>query len=162
MVATTGRTRRLTAEGLNQRLRVDAEARLAYYANHPELIDQRLRELDEEWDLDRAIEVEAGAVVFVGAFFGITLSRKWLVLSAFASGMLLLRNLQGGYPWLPLFRRAGLRTAREIAQERYALKALRGDFKNVKEGAGHSQAQEAFQAADPVPRFQESTAMAEI
>jgi hypothetical protein len=29
---------------------------------------------------------------------------------------------------MPVFRRLGVRTAREIARERYALKALRGDF----------------------------------
>jgi hypothetical protein len=37
----------------------------------------------------------------------------------------------GGYPLLPLFRRLGLRTSREIARERYALKALRGDFHDM-------------------------------
>jgi hypothetical protein len=32
------------------------------------------------------------------------------------------------FPPFSFFRRGGLRTRREIEQERYALKALRGDF----------------------------------
>jgi hypothetical protein len=32
---------------------------------------------------------------------------------------------------VPLFRRLGVRTASEIDEERYALKALRGDFRNL-------------------------------
>jgi hypothetical protein len=36
--------------------------------------------------------------------------------------------VSGWYPLMPLFRRLGIRTAREIERERYALKALRGDF----------------------------------
>jgi hypothetical protein len=35
---------------------------------------------------------------------------------------------------MPLFRRFGVRTSREIERERYALKALRGDFAAI---AGH-------------------------
>jgi hypothetical protein len=32
---------------------------------------------------------------------------------------------------VPIFRRKGVRTRREIDAEKYALKALRGDFSNV-------------------------------
>jgi hypothetical protein len=42
----------------------------------------------------------------------------------------------GRYPVLPVLRRMGLRTSREIARERYALKALRGDFRDM--GSGRS------------------------
>lgn len=37
-------------------------------------------------------------------------------------------GLQGWCPPIPVFRRLEVRTDREIARERYALKALRGDF----------------------------------
>jgi hypothetical protein len=36
---------------------------------------------------------------------------------------------------VPLFRRLGFRTASEIDEERYALKALRGDFADLPRGA---------------------------
>jgi hypothetical protein len=41
----------------------------------------------------------------------------------------LLHATTGGHPLMPLFRRLGLRSAKEIARERYGLKALRGDFR---------------------------------
>jgi hypothetical protein len=44
------------------------------------------------------------------------------------AGFLLQHALQGWCPPLPVLRRLGVRTADEINQERYALKALRGDF----------------------------------
>jgi hypothetical protein len=152
MVATVGRNRRQTAQVVNCKLREEAETRVAYYAEHPEEIDGRLRELDEEWDVERAIEMEAAATVLAGVFLGATLSKKWFVVPAFASAMLLLHNLQGGYPWLPVFRRLGIRTAQEIAQERYALKAIRGDFAHLSPSDGHQRTREALQAAQPSRR----------
>jgi hypothetical protein len=53
------------------------------------------------------------------------------------AGFLLQHAVQGWCPPVPLFRRLGFRTAAEIDYERYALKALRGDFRNVRpEGDG--------------------------
>ncbi len=136
MQTTAGRVKRLTVEAINEKLRIDAEARVAYYSNHPDQIDARLRELDEEWDIERAIETEAAATVLTSLLFGAAFSRKWYVVAAFAGSMLLLHNLHGSYPLLPLFRRLGLRTAREIAAERYALKVIRGDFQKIASGQG--------------------------
>ncbi len=149
MVATTGRVKRLTAEEINAKLRREAETRVAYYANHLEEIDGRLRELDEEWDIERVIETESAATILTGFLLGATVSRKWFVLPVFASAMLLLHNLRGEYPLLPLFRRLGLRTGREIAQERYALKALRGDFRDVSQAEGTGRTRAALRAAYP-------------
>lgn len=39
--------------------------------------------------------------------------------------------LQGWCPPLPVFRCYGFRTAAEIDYERYALKAIRGDFEGI-------------------------------
>lgn len=44
------------------------------------------------------------------------------------TGFLFQHAIQGWCPPLPILRRLGFRTAEEINQERYALKALRGDF----------------------------------
>ena len=46
---------------------------------------------------------------------------------------------------MPIFRRLGFRTQPEIARERYALKAVRGDFENVP--AGRRGADQALNAA---------------
>ncbi|WP_064713758.1 hypothetical protein [Rhizobium bangladeshense] len=43
-------------------------------------------------------------------------------------GVLFHRTIQGCWPPLPILRRVGFRTAEEIKEEHYVLKALRGDF----------------------------------
>ncbi|MCA9457611.1 MAG: hypothetical protein KC587_13175, partial [Nitrospira sp.] len=61
--------------------------------------------------------------------------------------------IQGWCPPVPLFRRMGIRTTHEIQQERHALKALRGDYRDVAEIAGEvngaevPQVTRAFEAA---------------
>ena len=129
--ATTERVPLNTPEDVNHRIRRDTEKRLVFYMAHPELIDQRLAELDREWDVERLIEIEAPTVSLTGMLLGIVVSRKWLVITLFAQSMIFLHSVQGWYPLLPLFRRMGVRTEREIAIERYALRAVRGDFKGV-------------------------------
>ena len=56
------------------------------------------------------------------------------------AGFLLQHAVQGWCPPLPVFRRLGFRTQTEIEEERYALKALRGDFRDVAAGDGHDPA----------------------
>jgi hypothetical protein len=148
---TSERVRMNTADGVNDRLRDEVERRITYYIAHPGQIDRRLDELDREWDVERMIETEAPTMTLTGILLGATLGRKWLLLPLFAQGMVFLHALQGLYPLLPLFRRMGFRTAKEIATERYALKAIRGDFRGVadEQGNGHAAADRAFEAARP-------------
>ena len=87
--------------------------------------------------------------MLTGFLLGAVFSRKWFLLPVLASSMLLLHNIQGGYPLLSLFRRLGLRTTNEIDQERYALKALRGDFAPVRQGNGQERTRTALEAAHP-------------
>ena len=94
-------------------------------------LEQRLGELDREWDTDRVLETEASAMGLLGLALGAFVSRKLLVLPALVAASVLLHAQTGRYPLMPLFRRLGVRTAREIARERYALKALRGDFQDM-------------------------------
>jgi hypothetical protein len=54
--------------------------------------------------------------------------RKWYILPAAVTSFWLQHGLQGWCPPLPLFRKMGIRTTREINEERMALKVLRGDF----------------------------------
>jgi hypothetical protein len=77
--------------------------------------------------------------------------RKFLYLPAVVAGFLLQHAVQGWCPPVPLFRRMGFRTQSEIDHERYALKALRGDFRNLATGDGSSQAA-AKQAEQAVRR----------
>ncbi len=62
------------------------------------------------------------------------------------SSFLLIHALQGWCPPLPVLRRLGFGTASEIDYERYALKALRGDFSNLHQS--HTPASTALRAAE--------------
>lgn len=119
-----------TADTINRRIYRQMLYRLEYYAQHPDEIDQRLGELDREWDVERALEANAAGVGLFGMLLGLT-RRRYLLLPLAVFGFLLQHALQGWCPPLAIFRRLGLRTRDEIAIERQALKILRGDFKET-------------------------------
>lgn len=108
-----------------------ADARVRECAQHPERIDERLKQLDREWDIERAVEAIAPSLVLTGLVLGATVSRKWLWLSAGVAGFLLQHAIQGWCPPLIPLRKVGFRTPGEIDEEKVALKALRGDFRDA-------------------------------
>lgn len=144
---TSERVPRHTARRLNERIERMTLWNLEYYAGHPEQIEDRLRELDQEWDIERTLEANAASVTLIGVVFGTLFSRKWFLLPAMVGGFLLQHALQGWCPPMGIFRRLGVRTQAEIDMERYALKALRGDFINVHSSAeGETPARKIFDA----------------
>jgi hypothetical protein len=147
---TESRVEENASEEINRRIRRELEARVCYFAQRPEEIDGRLEELDREWDLERLLEANAGVVSLLGLSFGV-LRGRWYLLSALAAAFLIQHAVAGWCPPVSLFRRLGIRTTHEIHHERYALKALRGDFENVRmEGEQNPQerARRAIEAAD--------------
>lgn len=126
--STSERVTAHTADEINRRIRREMEIRLSYLRDHPEMIDGRLDELDREWDIERVLEANAATLAFTGVALGAVSDRKWLILPALVTAFLLQHAVEGWCPPLPVLRRMGFRTAEEIAEERYALKALRGDF----------------------------------
>lgn len=128
---TANRVSSQTDEEINRRIREETERRLAYYEIHTDEIPARLAELDEEWDIERTLEANASTLAFTGVLLGTTIDRRWLALPALVTAFLFQHAVQGWCPPLPILRRLGFRTADEINQERYALKALRGDFSPI-------------------------------
>jgi hypothetical protein len=132
------RVRANTSPGVNQRLDREARERVAGAANWDEpALSRRIGALDAEWDVERVIQVHASLVGMVGLALGVFRRPRFLVTPGGAASMLLLHATQGWYPLLPLLRRAGFRTRDEIERERYALKALRGDFRPMLDGNGN-------------------------
>jgi hypothetical protein len=109
------------------RARSDAEI-LRLEAASDEEIAARLEELDHEWDVERLLQANASTLVMAGVWLGAKVDRRFLLLPAAVFTFFGQHALQGWCPPIPLFRRMGVRTRREIERERYALKALRGDF----------------------------------
>lgn len=147
VVSTRERVPLSTDAEINAKIRERMEERIRYYAKHPKKIRKRLRELDEEWDIERAIEANAAALAFGGLALGVTYDRRWLALPALVTAFLFQHAIQGWCPPVPILRRLGFRTSYEIEQERTALKAIRGDFDNVKKGDDKPQA--ALDATEP-------------
>jgi hypothetical protein len=94
----------------------------------PAFIDERIRELQREWDIERTLEVNAASVALAGLVLGVAVDRRFLAIPFIAAGFLLQHALQGWCPPLPILRRLGIRTSAEIHQEIIALKILRGDY----------------------------------
>ena len=138
--STVERVPQHTPEAYNEAIRRQTEENVARYAAAgPETIDRRLAELDREWDIERTLEANAASISLLGSALGFTVDRKFFVLPVVVAGFLLQHAVQGWCPPVPLFRHLGFRTASEIDYERYALKAIRGDFRNVRlegDGAG--------------------------
>jgi Flp pilus assembly protein TadB len=147
---TETRVQETTPEEINRQIRRDLKARVLYFAQRPEEIDRRLDELEREWDIERLLEANAGIFSLMGLTFGVIRSR-WYLLPAAAAAFLVQYAAQGWCPPVSLLRRIGIRTTREINHERYALKALRGDFDSVRLGAeleAEERARRAIDAAD--------------
>ena len=117
-----------TSERDNRRIHQQMFERVRDYSGHPEEIGERIDQLDREWDVERALEVNASSLMLVSILLGAAADRRWLLLSGTVAGFLLQHGLQGWCPPLPVLRKLGFRTRAEIDEERYALKALRGDF----------------------------------
>ncbi len=121
-----------TGRRQNRRIREAQRRNVAVRVRRsPRDIARRLRELDREWDIERALEANAAAVGLTGVALGVFVTRWFLVVPAVAAGFLLQHALQGWCPPLPVLRRLGFRTSREIDEERNALKAVRGDFRGI-------------------------------
>lgn len=147
MLATTAKRSHGSPE-THREFERQAKERLEWYASRPLLIERRLRELDEEWDIERAIQANAATLALTGTVLSLTHDRRWAFLPLAVTGFLLQHATQGWCPPLPILRALGFRTPGEIERERYALKALRGDFDALPEGsASNRRANEVFEAA---------------
>ncbi|MCK9274088.1 MAG: DUF2892 domain-containing protein [Syntrophales bacterium] len=129
---TTKRVTGHTTDRINEEIRSRTAHDIFCLSNADKnAIDERLKELDCEWNIERALEANAGAFALLGIGLGTFVSKKWFILPGVVAGFLLQHALQGWCPPVPVFRRLGFRTPREIEIERISLKILRGDLKDV-------------------------------
>lgn len=115
---------------IQQQMQEQIECKVMHYARHPEQIDQRLRQLDQEWDVGRRLQANAAGIMLGSLILGRAF-RFLRPLSLIASTFLLMHAIRGWSPPVMALRRLGVRTCREIERERNALRALRGDFCDI-------------------------------
>ncbi|MEO8602141.1 MAG: hypothetical protein ABI629_06165 [bacterium] len=132
--ATAARVAQQTNPEVNSRIRRRTAESVRWHAHNRGAIPRRLAELDHEWDIERVLEANASTAVLLGLAAGATVDRRFFVVPGLVAAFLLQHALQGWCPPLPIFRRLGFRTQTEIEAERYALKAVRGDFETAAAG----------------------------
>jgi hypothetical protein len=141
------RVRANTAEEINRQIDRDIEIRVREYSHRSESeIARRINELEREGDIERLLETNASLLAFTGLVLGITRNRKWLIVPGIVLPFLFQHAIQGWCPPVPIFRRLGVRTRDEIDREKYALKALRGDFDEINSMRGPEEAEDALEA----------------
>jgi hypothetical protein len=122
-----------TSEAINHKIEEEARARVLQAAGaNRERLSRRIQELEEEWDIERFLEMNASALAFTGVVLGLLWNRKFFLIPCLVLPFLFQHAVQGWCPPIPFLRRRGIRTRREIDLEKYAIKALRGDFAAVR------------------------------
>lgn len=94
-------------------------------------IDNRIKELDTSWDMERALQLNA-AILVLGGILLYKNNKKWAILSIFATAILAQQAFMGNCGPFKFMKFFGVRSRKEIDKEKFALKALRGDFDNIK------------------------------
>ena len=127
-----------TADYVNEAIRRETEDRLVRLAEavgglegQLDAIEAQLATLEGEWDIERTLEVNASSIALIGLTLSLIASRRFLALPVAVAIFLLQHAVDGWCPPLPWFRRRGVRTRTEIEEERYILKAFRGDFDHL-------------------------------
>lgn len=108
--------------------RTAAERVRSYVDADRATLTRRIGELEQESDMERILEINAATLALSGLVLSIVWSKRFLVVPFVVLSFLLQHGVQGWCPPVPLFRRLGIRTRQEIDAEKYALKAIRGDF----------------------------------
>ena len=119
------RVRRATAMSINRAIDRETDRNITRFAAmSDQRIRSRIRELDQEWDIERVLELNAATLGLTGLALALSVDRRWLVLPGVVLTCLLQHSGQGWCPPLPLLRRLGIRTRGEIDREKFTLLSL--------------------------------------
>lgn len=126
------RGRRKTSPEQSRKIDEQIERNVRLYASQPDaVIARRIEDLQNEWSIERRLQTNASILMLAATVLGLAVNRKWLLLNVVAGSFLLQHAVSGWCPPVSALQRMGFRARREIEREIYALKAARGDFKNV-------------------------------
>lgn len=100
-----------------------------YSGRSADEITQRIKELDKEWDIERVLDLTMSVLALCGITSSLLFNRYSIILPILLLLFFIWHAFQGWCPPVPLLRHFKIRTRPEIDREKYALKAMRGDFK---------------------------------
>ncbi len=134
--------RERTSTSSNQRIDRTTFATLGELQGSPDRIRRRLHELDREWTVDRALMMNfaiAGATTAALALRGAMRNGRingWTILLGTQLGFLAHHAMRRWCPPLPVLRRLGFRSDREIASERAALEHRLAELERPRDDRG--------------------------
>jgi hypothetical protein len=116
------KVRQVSSPALNKKANEKTQNNIVHYANETDsVIQQRIAQLDREWDMERLLALNASAIIATGLVLGSRVNKKWFLLSGIVTSFLTMHAIQGWCPPVPLFRAFGVRTRMEIDKEKYGL-----------------------------------------
>ena len=116
------RVRKATSDHVNEKIDNQTRENIeAYSIASKEMLQARIEDLDREWDIERTLELNASLVALTGVVLAATVNKRWLLLPGLVTAFLAQHAIQGWCPPIPLFRRLGVRTQKEIDAEKHAL-----------------------------------------
>ncbi len=124
--------RKVTAESKNALIDQMILSNIRKYSEKSDAeISQRIVELDKEWDIERTLALSMSALALFGITSSLVFNRVSIILPILLLLFFIWHAFQGWCPPIPLLRYFKIRTRPEIDREKYALKAMRGDFKGL-------------------------------
>jgi hypothetical protein len=116
------RVRKHTSDAVNQKIDQQTQENIQRFSGQgPATISTRLDELKKEWDVERSLELATSINALIGLTLGLTVNKKWHILTAVTAAFMIQHVVQGWCPPLSVFRWFGVRTKEEINSEREAL-----------------------------------------
>lgn len=141
------RVREVTADTQNNKIDEKILENISQYAAASDVeISKRIKVLDKELDIERVLEINMATLSLIGLSLGVFVNPYWFILPTAVLLFFVQHALMGWCPPIPVFRALKVRTRPEIDREKYALKALRGDFEIIHNATGLQKAGLAFQA----------------
>ena len=111
-------------------------------------ISQRIEALDKEWDIERVLDLTMSLLALLGISGSLIFYEYSIALPMLLLFFFIWHAFQGWCPPIPLLRYFKIRTRPEIDREKYALKAMRGDFHSLNNGK--ATAEEAFKSVKKI------------
>lgn len=100
------RVRLNTSKKINSKIDEKTMHNILEYGNKGAVeIENRIRHLHKEWDVERLLEMNASMLSFIFVMLGFFLHRYWLFVPMVILPLLFLHAIQGWCPPLPILRR---------------------------------------------------------
>ena len=103
------------------------ETTMNYFTATPESVDNRLKELEKEWDLERVHELNASFSGLNGTLLGKILDKHFASLPFSTSTRLVNETPYEWNPSITLFESLGYRPKHEIEKEKQFLQTLKNE-----------------------------------